>query len=288
MELIFVTGMSGAGKTTAIKMFEDGGFYCVDNLPVKLITKFVDIAAESKYDKIAIGIDIRSGEKLEALGSVLDELHATDYPYKILFLDADDDVLVKRYKETRRNHPLAGTGRIADGIAAERKAVDFLKNRADYIIDTTNLLTRQLRQELERIFSDKKSFNNMVVTVVSFGFKYGIPDDADLIFDVRFLPNPYYVEELKHLSGNDEPVHSYVMGFEQAGEFLAKLKDMVMFLLPNYVLEGKNRLVIGIGCTGGRHRSVTLADELYKILSDTDYSVTLYHRDVDLDPITKR
>ena len=291
MRIVFVTGMSGAGKRTALKVFEDAGYYCVDNLPVALVMKFVELVASSSgqkkdgkaIDNIAMGVDVRSGETFAGLEAVLDNMTAMNYNYEILFLEAEDETLVKRYKETRRNHPLAGDSRIMEGIAREREEISFLKKRADYIIDTTTLLTRELKQEIEKIFVDDENFNNLVVTILSFGFKYGIPEDADLVFDVRFLPNPYYIDELKPLTGNDAPIKEFVMKWPQSGIFLDKLTDMIEFLIPNYIIEGKNRLVIAIGCTGGKHRSVTLANELYARLSGNDYGLKIEHRDIDLD-----
>ncbi|MGN0370367.1 MAG: RNase adapter RapZ [Butyrivibrio sp.] len=289
MRIVVVTGMSGAGKRTALKVLEDAGYYCVDNLPVMLVTKFMELAfGGNGIDKIALGVDVRSGESIKDFEKILDGLKAMNYQCEILFLEAEDDVLVKRYKETRRNHPLAGENRIMEGIRQEREEIAFLKRRADYIIDTSTLLTRELKQELEKIFVDDEEFNSLVVTIVSFGFKYGIPEDADLIFDVRFLPNPYYIDELKPLTGNDAKIRDFVMGFSQAHEFLDKLTDMIRFLIPNYILEGKNRLVIGIGCTGGKHRSVTLANELYKRLENHEYGLKIEHRDIDLDAKTKK
>ena len=289
MRIVFVTGMSGAGKRTALKVFEDVGYYCVDNLPVSLVSKFVELAVtgDKNTRNIAMGVDVRSGDGIGQLANVLEALDKEGLKYEILFLDAEDDVLIKRYKETRRNHPLAGENRVMEGITRERGEIEFLKQRADYIIDTSTLLTRELKQELEKIFVKDEQFKNIVVTVLSFGFKYGIPEDADLVFDVRFLPNPYYIDELRPLTGNDKPIHDYVMGFEQSEVFLDKLVDMLKFLIPNYVLAGKNRLVVGIGCTGGKHRSVTIANELYDKLSDGDYGIKLYHRDIELDSITK-
>lgn len=290
MRTVFVTGMSGAGKRTALKVFEDIGYYCVDNLPVSLVTKFVELAASGDKNSrnIAMGVDVRSGDGIGKLENVLDNLERTGLKYEILFLDAEDDVLVKRYKETRRNHPLAGENRVMEGITKEREEIAFLKKRSDYIIDTSTLLTRELKQEIEKIFVADENFKNIVITVLSFGFKYGIPEDADLVFDVRFLPNPYYIDGLRPLTGNDKPVHDYVMGFEQSKEFLDRLVDMLKFLIPNYVLEGKNRLVIAIGCTGGKHRSVTIANELYDKLSDCNYGLKLYHRDIELDSKNKK
>ncbi|MCM1308476.1 MAG: RNase adapter RapZ [Butyrivibrio sp.] len=290
MRMVIVTGMSGAGKRTALKVFEDAGYYCVDNLPIMLVMKFVELAAAggSGIGNIAMGVDVRSGESFGELEPVLDRMSEMNFRYEILFLEAEDEVLVKRFKETRRNHPLAGEMRIIDGISKERGEIAFLKKRADYIIDTSTLLTRELKQELEKIFVNNGEFSNLVVTVISFGFKYGIPEDADLLFDVRFLPNPFYIDELKRLTGNDAPVRDYVMGFEEAQTFLAKLTDMLAFLIPNYISEGKNRLVIAVGCTGGKHRSVTLANALFERLKGHDYGLKIEHRDIDLDARTKK
>lgn len=290
MRIIIVTGMSGAGLSTTLKMLEDLGYYCVDNMPVKLLPKFVELAASNGAlnQNVAMGIDIRNGNGLSELKDVFEGLVSNRYVYEILFLDAADDVLLKRYKETRRSHPLARAERIEMGIKMERSRLAFLKEQADFIIDTSELLTRELKQELERIFVLDQKFCNLFVTVLSFGFKYGIPTDADLVFDVRFLPNPYYIEELKYLTGNDKEIQDYVMGFPAAGEFLQKLIDMVGFLIPNYILEGKNRLVIAVGCTGGKHRSVTLANALYEALEGGDFGVKIEHRDIDKDAHRKK
>ena len=286
MRLVIVTGMSGAGRTTALQMLEDAGYFCVDNLPVPFIDKFAELTASenSEITKVAIGIDIRSGKSLSQLEQILERLTAEHIDYEILFLDASDDVLVKRYKATRRMHPLAESGRVEQGITLERERLGFLKKHADYIIDTSQLLTRELKQELDKIFVQNREFKNLMITVLSFGFKYGIPADADLVFDVRFLPNPYYYENLRKLTGNDKEIQDFVMGYDMAHIFLDKLEDMIRFLVPNYVLEGKNQLVIAIGCTGGKHRSVTLANKLYERLSDqTDYGIKLEHRDIGKD-----
>ena len=238
MKMIIVTGMSGAGKSTALNVLEDEGYYCVDNMPIALIPKFAELAnaGEDGYSNIAIGVDIRSGHALAELDSVLDDMLDKHYNYTILFLESRDDVLVKRYKETRRTHPLAKDDhdRIDNVIKLERDELKFLKNRADVIIDTSQMLTRELKSELESIFFDDKNFKNLFVTVLSFGFKYGIPADADLVFDVRFLPNPYYIEDLKHLTGNDKPVQDYVKKAPETTEFLEKIDDLLKFLLPNY------------------------------------------------------
>ena len=286
MRFVIVTGMSGGGKNTARKMLEDQGYFCVDNLPFELIPIFMEMAYQGggKMDKVALCVDARSGSDLGELKHILEEVSIKGYPYEILFMECDDTVLIKRYKETRRAHPMAPKGRIETGISKERKALSFLKEHADYIIDTSNLLTRELKVQIDRIFVDDKEFKNLVITVLSFGFKYGIPSDADLVFDVRFLPNPFYYDEMRALTGNDALVHDYVMGFDMAKEFLEKLTDMIEFLIPNYVSEGKNQLVIAVGCTGGKHRSVTLASELYDALEkNKDYAIKIEHRDIQKD-----
>ena len=291
MRLVIVTGMSGAGKSTALKMLEDMGYFCVDNLPVPLIPKFAELLAVpgTEMNKAALGVDFRSGQSFQELANVLKVLDEGGCQYEILYLESSDDVLVKRYKETRRFHPLAGSdGRVEDGLKRERELLGFLKKKADYLVDTSHMLTRELKAELNKIFVRNKEYKNLYITVLSFGFKYGIPNDADLVFDVRFLPNPYYIEELRPMSGNDQPVRDYVMNNDTAKQFLTKLTDMVEFLIPNYISEGKTQLVIGIGCTGGKHRSVTLANELYESLKKTDsYGVRIVHRDIGKDAITK-
>ena len=291
MRCVIVTGMSGAGKSTALKMLEDVGYFCVDNLPVPLIPKMADLlrVPGTEINKAALGVDIRSGQSFEELEKVLEELDSTGMQYEILFLESSDDVLIKRYKETRRFHPLAGNeGRVDQGIRMERQRIRFLRKRADYLIDTSHMLTRELKAELNKIFVQNKEYKNLYISVLSFVFKYGIPADADLVFDVRFLPNPYYIEELRPKSGNDKEVRDYVMQNEKANVFLEKLSDMVEFLIPNYILEGKTQLVIGIGCTGGKHRSVTLANELFRVLSKNEnYGVRIEHRDIGKDAITK-
>lgn len=291
MRMIVVTGMSGAGKSTALKMLEDIGYFCVDNLPVPLVPKLADMMCSQhmELEKIALGIDIRSGQKFQELESALDELKKSGIIYEILFLDAQDDVLVKRYKETRRTHPLAERGRIDQGILKERDSLESLRKKADYIIDTSQLLTRELQAELNKIFIENKEYKNIYVTILSFGFKYGIPNDADLVFDVRFLPNPYYIEELRAKTGNDKEIRDFVMENEKAEAFLTKLEDLVRFLIPNYVTEGKHQLVIAIGCTGGKHRSVTLANELFETLqSDESFGIKIEHRDIEKDAKRKK
>ena len=284
MKFVIVTGMSGAGKNTALNILEDMGYFCVGNIPIPLVEKFTELAlnnSDAEYSKVALGVDIRSGKEIKKLQNVLEELTMKGLPYEILYLDASDTVLLRRYKETRRSHPLARDGRIEDGIVLERSALEFLKKQADYIIDSSTLLVRELRAELEKIFVMSQEYRNIYITILSFGFKYGIPGDSDLVFDVRFLPNPYYLDALKNKTGQDQEVRDYVMGFELSHQFLEKLKDMVEFLLPNYVAEGKNQLVIGIGCTGGKHRSVTLANCLYEHLKGhSGYGLKLEHRDI--------
>ncbi|MBO4616369.1 UPF0042 nucleotide-binding protein [Lachnospiraceae bacterium YSD2013] len=283
MRLVVVTGMSGSGKRTALKMLEDMGFYCVDNLPVKLIDKFVDLVSEKNTEltKVAMGIDVRADEPFSEVVKILNDIKARDIRLEILFLETSEQVLLRRYKETRRLHPLSPDGRVEEGIRKEREILVDIRKIADYVIDTSNLLTRDFKEELDKIFLQNKQYNNLMVNILSFGFKNGIPQDADLVFDVRFLPNPFYVERLKNLTGLDEAVQDYVMGFKEAGEFLDMLENMLRFLIPNYIKEGKYQLVIGIGCTGGHHRSVTLATELYKRLSSGNYGITITHRDVD-------
>jgi UPF0042 nucleotide-binding protein len=281
MKLVIVTGMSGAGKTIALKMLEDIGFYCVDNLPISLVQL---VSEGTSIEKAALGLDIRSGEELGNLDEILENWRRSNVDVQVLFLDANDAVLIKRYKETRRTHPLAGAGRLENGIEKEREKLAFLKREADYIIDTSMLLTRELRKELEKIFLQDARYKNMYVTVLSFGFKYGIPEDADLVFDVRFLPNPYYDEHLRPLTGQVQAVRDYVMQGGTADAFLKKLYDMIDFLLPNYINEGKNQLVIAVGCTGGKHRSVTIARALYEHLEAAgEYGIRIDHRDIDKD-----
>lgn len=285
MKLVIVTGMSGAGKTVALKMLEDLGFYCVDNLPITLVDKFVQlVCGGSEIKQVAIGMDIRSGEDLSCLDAILSGWRKQELEFYVLFLDASDAILIKRFKETRRSHPLAAAGRLDKGIEKERAKLEFLKRDADYIIDTSQLLTRELKVELEKIFLEDQDYNNMFVTILSFGFKYGIPEDADLVFDVRFLPNPYYVEELRLLTGEDEAVRRFVMKGGTAAQFLSRLYDMIDFLLPNYIKEGKNQLVVAIGCTGGKHRSVTVAKALCSHLQGAEkYGLKMEHRDIDKD-----
>ena len=285
MEFLIITGMAGAGKSLCVKYFEDIGYFCVDNLPPSLIPKFAEIClqGQNKMDKIALIMDIRGGSLFLELFPALESLASYGISYKILFLEAQDNVLVKRFKETRRMHPLSPEGRILDGIKEERRILQAVKDKAHFIIDTSNLTPRQLKQEILNLFVEGKPFSGLIISVISFGFKYGVPIDCDLVFDVRFIPNPYYIDSLKNLTGNDKEVSDYVMSFHESTVFLSKLVDMLDFLIPNYVKEGKNQLVIGIGCTGGKHRSVTIANRLFDILKAKNSSIVLEHRDIDKD-----
>lgn len=286
MRFVIVTGMSGSGRSSVMKILEDDGYFCVDNLPVSLLPTFIKLTEDSseEIERVALGIDIRGGHRsLREAASVLQGLRQDGYGLEILFLEASTPVLVKRYKETRRMHPLAQGGRMDRAIEDERELLAELKVQADYIIDTTKLLIRELKQEIDRIFVEDENFCNFYLTFVSFGFKYGIPSDADLVFDVRFLPNPFYVDALKPLTGNDKEVFDYVMSSEKAVEFKDKMKDMLDFLIPNYITEGKTQLVIAIGCTGGKHRSVTLTNAMYSEFEHIEYGCKKEHRDIEKD-----
>lgn len=282
MRFVIVTGMSGAGKSSALKMLEDVGYFCVDNLPTRLLCRFAELTLDktANISNVALGIDIRSGASIDEFLVELKKVNEMGVKFEILFLNASNRILIKRYKETRRNHPLARNGRIEDGIEKEREAVDVLKKHADYVIDTSKLLTRELKAEIDRIFVREEEYANFNVAVVSFGFKFGIPADVDLVFDVRFLPNPYYDLSLRPLTGNDRPIQEFVMKHEESRVFLEKLEDMLKFLIPNYIREGKYNLVIGIGCTGGKHRSVTITNALAEKLKQLPYPVKVEHRDI--------
>lgn len=287
MQVLIVTGMSGAGKSTAMKMLEDMGFFCMDNLPIALIEKFMELTDQegNQFQRVAMSVDIRSGSGLGDFMEILNKLQQDKRP-EILFLDASDEVLVKRYKETRRSHPLSGTSRVEAGIVKERERIQFLRDEADYIIDTSQLLTRELNAALEEIFLKGSEFHNLYVTVLSFGFKYGIPSDSDLAFDVRFLPNPYYDVNLRPKTGNDKEIQDFVFSDHKADEFLDKLEDMLRFLIPNYVAEGKNQLIVSVGCTGGKHRSVAMANALYERLrKNATYGLKVEHRDITKDSL---
>lgn len=281
MKFVIVTGLSGSGKSEAMRALEDMGFYCVDNLPPALITKFAELCYQpnSSIDKVALGIDIRGRKFFEALHESLNYLQKQDYKYEMLYLDCSDDVLLKRYKMTRRNHPLSKNVQIPEGIKMEREIMEPLKSLSDSIIDTTNMKPKDLKEEIEKIFSTGEENSKLTISLVSFGFKHGIPADCDLVFDVRFLPNPYYAEELRPKTGDDQDVRDYVMNSKISEEFYEKLSDMVQFLVPQYIEEGKHHLVIGIGCTGGRHRSVTISNMIYDELINKGYRVVKKHRD---------
>ncbi|KOF58058.1 glmZ(sRNA)-inactivating NTPase [Clostridium sp. DMHC 10] len=286
MRFVIVTGLSGAGKTQAIRSLEDLGYFCVDNLPSTLIPKFAEACFQTQgvIDRVALVIDIRGGKFFDNIFEGLDYLKNNGYSYEILFLDASDEVLIKRYKESRRKHPLAPEGRIINGIELERKKLEEIRNMANNIIDTSKLVARELKEKITVIYQREGQIETkLIVTVVSFGFKYGIPVDSDLVFDVRFLPNPFYIPDLKHYSGNEKPVSEYVMSFPQTQAFIDKLHDMLKFLIPNYIKEGKRQLIVSIGCTGGRHRSVTIANEIYKRLKNDGQIVNIDHRDIEED-----
>ena len=281
MKIVIISGMSGAGKSSAIKAMEDAGFYCVDNMPPKLIPAFAEVCGQSngEIEKVGLVVDMRSGNMFNQLPDVLEKLRAKSIDYDILFLEASDEVLVSRYKQTRRSHPLAPDGGVIEGIAKERKLLESIRKSAEYIIDTSSLTTLQLKEEVNKIFLKGSEYKSMVIKIESFGFKHGIPYDADLVFDVRFLPNPFYIPELKAKTGLNHEVSSYVFSFKQTGVFVKQLEEMISFLIPHYMEEGKTELVIGIGCTGGKHRSVAIAEELYKYISKTDYRTVIKHRD---------
>ncbi len=283
MEFIIITGMSGAGKSRAVAALEDVGFYCIDNMPPSMIPKFAEMCFQSggKISKVAFVTDGRGANMFERFFEGLDELHGAGYEYKILYLDASDATLIKRYKETRRKHPFADMfeGSVSKAIDYERKILEPMKNKADFVVDTTKLSPLQLKDHLLGIFLEGHN-TKIVVNVMSFGFKYGVPLDADLMFDVRCFPNPFYVDELKAQTGLDEPVRDYVMKSEQAREFMGKLYDMVDFLMPLYVEEGKTQLVISIGCTGGRHRSVAMAEALAGHINGKTFNAVVSHRDI--------
>ncbi|MDB0440130.1 RNase adapter RapZ [Clostridioides difficile] len=281
MKFVIVTGLSGSGKSETMRALEDMGFYCVDNLPPALITKFAELCYQpnSSIDKVALGIDIRGRKFFEALHESLNYLEKENYEYEMVYLDCNDDVLLKRYKMTRRNHPLAKDMQIPEGIKMERKIMEPLKKFSTCIIDTTNMKPKDLKEEIKKIYSSGEDNPNLTISVVSFGFKHGILADADLVFDVRFLPNPYYIEELRSKTGDDKEVRDYVMNSKISEEFYVKLLDMIHFLVPQYIDEGKQHLVIGVGCTGGRHRSVTITNLIAEDLSNKGYRVVKKHRD---------
>ena len=288
VELVVITGYSGAGKSEAIAAFEDGGYFCVDNLPPRMIGGLGELFRHegSGVQKAAVVTDVRGDEYFDDLQAVLDELAASGLDVKVVFLEADEEALLRRYTETRRRHPLARSGRIVDGIREERELLAPLRELADVVIDTTALTGGALRRRIatELIGRDAQE-NQLALTILTFGFKNGPPSDADLTLDVRFLPNPHYVDELRPLTGLDEPVREYVESGTQAGEFYGRLMPLLEFLLPAYVAEGKQHLTIAVGCTGGRHRSVTVADRISRELGKRDdVKLRLVHRDVELEP----
>lgn len=286
MRFVIVTGLSGAGKTQATRALEDLGYFCVDNLPPKLISKFAEMCTQSggNIEKVALVIDIRGGVFFDDFVETLNYLRQNEFKYEILFLEATDEVLIKRFKETRRSHPLSPDGRVLTGITQEREKLREVKNIADIIIDTSKYEIRHLRENINQNYGDNiNPKKQLSVTVLSFGFKYGIPVDSDLVFDVRFIPNPFYIPELKLYSGNDEPVKEYVLKQSETINFIEKLVDMLKYLIPNYVKEGKRQLIISIGCTGGRHRSVAIANEVHEMLNRENYNARIEHRDVAED-----
>jgi len=286
MRFVIVTGLSGAGKTQATRALEDLGYFCVDNLPPKLISKFAEMCTQSSgnIEKVALVIDIRGGVFFDDFFGTLNYLKQNEFKYEILFLEATDEVLIKRFKETRRSHPLSPDGRVLTGITKEREKLREIKNVADFIIDTSKYEIRHLREKINETYGDNTyPEKQLSVTVLSFGFKYGIPVDSDLVFDVRFIPNPFYIPELKQYSGNDEPVKEYVLKQTETVNFIEKLVDMLKYLIPNYIKEGKRQLIISIGCTGGRHRSVAISNEVYERLNRENYNSRIEHRDVAED-----
>ena len=284
MRFVIVTGLSGAGKTQATRSLEDLGYFCVDNLPPQLIPKFAEACNNGSMEQVAIVTDIRGGVFFDDLFESLVYLKNNDFKYEILFLEASNEVLVKRFKEARRTHPLSPKSRVLTGIIEERNKLREVKDRADLIIDTSKYTIRDLREKMNSYYgSSEEPDKELSVTVLSFGFKYGIPVDSDLVFDVRFIPNPFYIPELKKFSGNDEPVKKYVLEQKETVEFVDKLKDMLKFLIPNYIKEGKRQLIISIGCTGGRHRSVAIANRIHEILESEGYKTGIEHRDISED-----
>lgn len=283
MEFVIVSGLSGAGKSTVVSIMEDIGFYCVDNLPASLIPKFAELcmANPGKYSRVAVVCDIRGGQTFDGLFDALGQLKSMGCDYQILFVEATRDVIVNRYKETRRSHPLEAAGfSLSGAVDQEFAALDPVRDRAEYIIRTTALSTAKLRGEVLRIFGGGAESAGMSINVISFGFKYGIPIEADLVFDVRFLPNPFYIAELKEQTGLDEGVRSFVFGYRQTKDFLGHLEDLMSFLLPRFVEEGKTALVVAIGCTGGQHRSVAVARALTEFFRQKGYNATESHRDM--------
>ena len=283
LSFVVITGLSGAGKSYAIKSFEDMGFFCVDNLPTTLIPTFADLIARSGQTirRVALGVDVREGEYLPHLLEAIRELRARGHAVEVLFLEASEEFLVRRYHETRRRHPLAGEGNVLEGIRAERKAMSNLREIADRIVDTSRLTVHELKERLVELYVSPKARVGLMTSLVSFGFKHGVPFDADLVFDVRFLPNPHFVPALRALDGRDPQVREFIMKDTESQALLEHLKEFLKFLLPRYEREGKAYLTVALGCTGGRHRSVTLAEELKRFLDELGYAPSVVHRDLE-------
>lgn len=284
MDILIISGLSGAGKSKAASYLEDMGFYIVDNMPAVMILKFAEFCAggSGRYDRVALVYDVRTASSFAELFDVLDKLRAMEGACRMLFLEAEPEVIIKRYKETRRRHPLADqTDCLEEAVRRERELMQPVRERADYIIDTSRTSTAQLRGELLRLFGDPEEKGGMTVSVTSFGFKYGLPLDADLVFDVRFMPNPFYIEELRPRTGLDQAVNDYVFSFQQTQDYLKRLKDLLAFSLPLYAEEGKTSLVIAVGCTGGHHRSVAVTHTLAEFIGSQGYQVSENHRDMN-------
>lgn len=279
-KFLIITGMSGAGKTQVVRTLEDMNFFCIDNLPPALIPKFAELCRQTQDRNTALVVDVRGGRFFDELIEILDEMKAMGHEYELLYLDSSDDSLIRRYKETRRRHPLGQGKSLSENIAVERERLTEVRNRATHIIDTTDMPTAELKEKIWKLYSDNGGVERMIVLVQSFGFKHGLPLDSDMVLDVRFLPNPFYEEDLKRLTGNDQPVADFICRFPQTFQFLKKEEEMLEFLLPQYISEGKSQLVISVGCTGGQHRSVFIANRLYEFLRTQGYAVQLTHRDL--------
>jgi RNase adapter protein RapZ len=283
LDITIVTGLSGSGRSLAIRALEDNGFFCVDNLPALLIPKFIDLCHgyQEELRRIALGVDLRGGQFLQALPQVLADVKAAGHHVQILFFDAADEVLLRRFSETRRPHPLAGQGSIQEGIARERKALESIRALADKVIDTSDFNVHQLKREMEQQFCEAPSARRLALFFTSFGYKYGIPHDCDVILDARFLPNPYFVNDLRAKNGLDVEVEAFVLGYQETRQFLERLYALIEFTLPLYDREGKRSLTLALGCTGGRHRSVVLVEALRKKFAGGDYRIHVKHRDID-------